>query len=272
MVDGRPTADHVLVGSGWPAGGPSGARLGQSGAFPDNAAARKDALRVTQSLEPSVTLDAVDALRAFSKPVLLAWGAADRLFPLEHARRLEADFADARPGRDERSQHVRDARSARRACGKDHRIRKRHHEQRIARTELAIGTTALGGASHLRRELVVEATTARFVSGRDQANALPASQADRRRASPTRSGTADDGSREDHQVPHRTVANTLGPARAATRAGIDVRAAPASNLVASERGHGSSLRGVGCSELGDRLKRTWSPSGSDHLEASRSRS
>jgi pimeloyl-ACP methyl ester carboxylesterase len=66
------------------------------GAFPDSAAARRDAIRVTQSLEPSVTLDAVDALRAFSKPVLLAWGAADRLFPLDHARRLEADFPDAR--------------------------------------------------------------------------------------------------------------------------------------------------------------------------------
>jgi pimeloyl-ACP methyl ester carboxylesterase len=66
------------------------------GAFPDSAATRRDALRVTQSLEPSVTLDAVGALRAFSKPVLLAWGAADRLFPLDHARRLKADFADAR--------------------------------------------------------------------------------------------------------------------------------------------------------------------------------
>jgi pimeloyl-ACP methyl ester carboxylesterase len=57
---------------------------------------RKDALRVTQSLEPSVTLDAADDLRSFSRPVLLAWGAADRLFPLDHARRLQADFADAR--------------------------------------------------------------------------------------------------------------------------------------------------------------------------------
>jgi pimeloyl-ACP methyl ester carboxylesterase len=66
------------------------------GAFPDSAATRRDALRVTQSLEPSVTLEAVSALRSFSKPVLLAWGAADRLFPLDHARRLEADFADAR--------------------------------------------------------------------------------------------------------------------------------------------------------------------------------
>jgi pimeloyl-ACP methyl ester carboxylesterase len=66
------------------------------GAFPDSAAARKDPLRVTQSLEPSVTLDAVDALRSFPKPVLLALGAADKLFPLDHARRLQADFADAR--------------------------------------------------------------------------------------------------------------------------------------------------------------------------------
>jgi pimeloyl-ACP methyl ester carboxylesterase len=76
---------------------PTGARArAVFGAFPDSAAARQDALRVTRSLEPSVTLDAVDALRSFSKPVLLAWGAADKLFPLEHARRLEADFADAR--------------------------------------------------------------------------------------------------------------------------------------------------------------------------------
>jgi pimeloyl-ACP methyl ester carboxylesterase len=69
---------------------PTGARARAIfGAFVDSAAARKDALRVTQSLEPSVTLDAVDDLRSFSKPVLLAWGAADRLFPLDHARRLQ---------------------------------------------------------------------------------------------------------------------------------------------------------------------------------------
>jgi pimeloyl-ACP methyl ester carboxylesterase len=76
---------------------PTGARARAIfGAFPDSAATRKDALRVTQSLEPSVTLDAVDALRSFSKPVLLAWGAADKLFPLDHARRLQVDFPDAR--------------------------------------------------------------------------------------------------------------------------------------------------------------------------------
>lgn len=53
------------------------------------------ALRTTQSLEPSITLDAVDALRAFGKPVLLAWGDKDKLFPLDHAKRLEADFPRA---------------------------------------------------------------------------------------------------------------------------------------------------------------------------------
>jgi pimeloyl-ACP methyl ester carboxylesterase len=65
-------------------------------AFPDSKGSRRDALRVTQSLEPSVTLDAVPALQAFAKPVLLAWGDQDKLFPLDHAQRLEADFPNAR--------------------------------------------------------------------------------------------------------------------------------------------------------------------------------
>jgi pimeloyl-ACP methyl ester carboxylesterase len=67
-------------------------------AFPASKGARRDALRVTQSLEPSVTLDAVDALEAFPKPVLLAWGDSDKLFPLAHAHRLEAGFPDAHLG------------------------------------------------------------------------------------------------------------------------------------------------------------------------------
>lgn len=63
--------------------------------FAENPATRGDALRVTQSLRPSVTLDAVSALRSFPRPVLLAWGDSDKLFPLDHAHRLEADFPDA---------------------------------------------------------------------------------------------------------------------------------------------------------------------------------
>lgn len=65
-------------------------------AFATSKAARADALRTTQSLVPSVTLDAVDALRAFDRPVLLAWGVDDELFPIAHAERLADDFRDAR--------------------------------------------------------------------------------------------------------------------------------------------------------------------------------
>jgi pimeloyl-ACP methyl ester carboxylesterase len=75
---------------------PKGARANEIfEAFMDNRATRADALRVTQSLRPSVTLDAVDALLAFRRPVLLAWGDSDKLFPLDHARRLEAAFPKA---------------------------------------------------------------------------------------------------------------------------------------------------------------------------------
>jgi pimeloyl-ACP methyl ester carboxylesterase len=77
-----------------PPRGPAAHRLFE--AFPTSREAREDALRTTASLEPSVTLDAVEALKAFAKPVLLAWGDTDKLFPLEHARRLAADFPDAR--------------------------------------------------------------------------------------------------------------------------------------------------------------------------------
>jgi hypothetical protein len=101
----------------------------------------------------------------------------------------------------------------------------------------------------LRLELFVEATASGVVEGRIRPATSPASEADRCSASPTGAGKADDRSREDHQVPHRTLPITLRPACVATRAGIDVRAVPASNLVASERGHGSSLRDVGCSSL-----------------------
>lgn len=66
------------------------------GSFLDNPASRADALRTSVTLEPSVTLDAVGALRSFERPVLVLWGDADKLFPVEHARRLEGDFPEAR--------------------------------------------------------------------------------------------------------------------------------------------------------------------------------
>ncbi len=65
-------------------------------AFPTNSAARRDALGVTQTLEPSVTLDAVPSIKSFTRAVLLARGDTDKPFPVDHARRLEADFPNAR--------------------------------------------------------------------------------------------------------------------------------------------------------------------------------
>ena len=65
------------------------------GAFANSKASRDDALRTSVTLEPSVTLEAVDALKAFDRPVLLAWGDSDDLFPLAHAERLQSDFPNA---------------------------------------------------------------------------------------------------------------------------------------------------------------------------------
>ncbi|WP_165824859.1 alpha/beta fold hydrolase [Mycolicibacter senuensis] len=65
------------------------------GAFATSAAARRDAVRVTASLDPALTLRAAPAIEAFEKPVTLAWGTDDTLFPLDHARRLLEAFPHA---------------------------------------------------------------------------------------------------------------------------------------------------------------------------------
>ncbi|WP_083040423.1 alpha/beta fold hydrolase [Mycolicibacter algericus] len=65
------------------------------GAFATSAAARRDAVRVTASLDPALTLRAAPAIEAFDKPVTLVWGADDTLFPLDHARRLLEGFPHA---------------------------------------------------------------------------------------------------------------------------------------------------------------------------------
>jgi pimeloyl-ACP methyl ester carboxylesterase len=65
------------------------------GAFATSSGARRDAVRVTASLDPALTLRAAPAIEAFDKPVTLVWGAADRLFPLDHARRLLNAFPQA---------------------------------------------------------------------------------------------------------------------------------------------------------------------------------
>ncbi|MGO8937128.1 MAG: alpha/beta fold hydrolase [Mycobacterium sp.] len=66
------------------------------GAFATSAAARRDAVRVTASLDPALTLRAAAAIEAFDKPVTLASGTEDQLFPLAHARRLLEAFPHAK--------------------------------------------------------------------------------------------------------------------------------------------------------------------------------
>jgi pimeloyl-ACP methyl ester carboxylesterase len=65
------------------------------GAFATSDAARRDAVTVTASLDPALTLRAAPAIEAFDRPVTLTWGTEDKLFPLEHARRLRDAFPQA---------------------------------------------------------------------------------------------------------------------------------------------------------------------------------
>jgi pimeloyl-ACP methyl ester carboxylesterase len=65
------------------------------GAFATSPAARRDAVTVTASLDPALTLRAAPAIEAFDRPVTLAWGIDDKLFPLDHARRLRDAFPHA---------------------------------------------------------------------------------------------------------------------------------------------------------------------------------
>jgi pimeloyl-ACP methyl ester carboxylesterase len=74
---------------------PQGRQREVFGAFATSSAARRDAVTVTASLDPALTLRASQAIEAFDKPVTLPWGTADKLFPLEHARRLRDAFPRA---------------------------------------------------------------------------------------------------------------------------------------------------------------------------------
>lgn len=60
-----------------------------------NLGVRRDAVRAAGGLDPSATLEAAPAIARFDRPVLLAWGTDCDFFPMEHARRLEAEFPDA---------------------------------------------------------------------------------------------------------------------------------------------------------------------------------
>jgi pimeloyl-ACP methyl ester carboxylesterase len=61
-----------------------------------SAGVRADIARLLRGVSPAHTLGAAERLPSFTRPVLLAWGGEDRLFPLDLARRLAARFPDAR--------------------------------------------------------------------------------------------------------------------------------------------------------------------------------
>jgi len=65
------------------------------GGFVASASVRREAARFTAGLQPRHTLAATDAIEAWPKPVLIAWGETDKLFPLSHGRRLANAFPRA---------------------------------------------------------------------------------------------------------------------------------------------------------------------------------
>jgi pimeloyl-ACP methyl ester carboxylesterase len=61
-----------------------------------SAAVRRDLRKLLRTVHPKHTLAALAGLRTFDRPVLLAWGDEDRLFPISLARRLAEVLPDAR--------------------------------------------------------------------------------------------------------------------------------------------------------------------------------
>ena len=57
---------------------------------------RRDTVRFIKAISPEHTLAAARRFARFDRPVLVAWGAEDRFFPIELAQRLATAFPDAR--------------------------------------------------------------------------------------------------------------------------------------------------------------------------------
>ena len=64
--------------------------------FFSDAAVRRDCAKVLRSISPSYTLRAAEKFGTFTRPVLVAWAADDRLFPVAYGRRLAAAFPHGR--------------------------------------------------------------------------------------------------------------------------------------------------------------------------------
>jgi pimeloyl-ACP methyl ester carboxylesterase len=61
-----------------------------------NAGVRRDAAKVLRGVNKRHTLEAADRLGSFDQPVLIAWAAADKVFPLGDAEKLKSILPDAR--------------------------------------------------------------------------------------------------------------------------------------------------------------------------------
>lgn len=57
---------------------------------------RRDVAKVLRGIDPRYTLAAAEQLKRFGRPILLAWGDADRFFKPSYARKLAAEWPDAR--------------------------------------------------------------------------------------------------------------------------------------------------------------------------------
>ena len=62
----------------------------------NSAGVRRDTRKFLRAVDPRYTLDAAERMKAFEKPVLLIWGADDRLFPLDYPRRFAGALPNAR--------------------------------------------------------------------------------------------------------------------------------------------------------------------------------
>ena len=66
------------------------------GSSRSSAGVRRDLRKFLRAVDKRFTIDAARRLRGFHKPVLLAWAAEDRLFPLDYPRRFASELPNAR--------------------------------------------------------------------------------------------------------------------------------------------------------------------------------
>ena len=56
----------------------------------------RDFARFMKGFDPKYTLEAIERLRSYDRPILIAWSREDRFFPPAHAERLASDIPGAR--------------------------------------------------------------------------------------------------------------------------------------------------------------------------------